>query len=90
MISVILGVSTGIPQVYHTYKTKKTADLNMQYLILWTLCSMSWTSYGYLINDKALIVCDGLILVQNIYLLSAKIYYDKLLCFKQRTLIEDL
>jgi uncharacterized protein with PQ loop repeat len=90
IISVVLGVSTGIPQVYHTYKTKKTNDLSIYYLILWTLCSISWFSYGYLDNDIALIVCDGIILFQNIYLLSAKIYYDKLLCFKQRALIEDL
>ncbi len=90
IISVVLGVSTGIPQLYHTYKTKKTNDLSIYYLILWTFCSISWISYGYLDNDIALIVCDGVILVQNIYLLSAKIYYDKMLCFKPRVLIEDL
>ena len=86
--SVVMGVSTGIPQVYHTYKTKKTNDLSLPYLILWTLCSISWTIYGYLDNDIPLIVCDLLILIQNIYLLSAKIYYDKLFCFK--AVIEDL
>jgi len=29
IISVVLGVSTGIPQVYHTYKTKKTNDFKV-------------------------------------------------------------
>lgn len=90
IISVVMGVSTGLPQVYHTYKTKKTNDLSIYYLISWTFCSISWISYGYLDNDIALIVCDGLILLQNIYLLYAKIYYDKLLCYKPTTSIEDL
>ena len=37
-----------------------------------------------------LIVCDSTILVQNVYLMWAKIYYDKMLCYKPRASIEDL
>ena len=96
LISSIFAVSSailmGLPKIYKVYKTKKTTDLSVHYLYLWTVCSISWVGYGYLDNDIPLIVCDSIILVQNIYLLLAKIYYDKMLCFKPKhtASIEDL
>tara|TARA_B100001741_G_C16451099_1_gene550449 strand:+ start:439 stop:738 length:300 start_codon:yes stop_codon:yes gene_type:complete len=96
LITSIFAVSSavlmGLPQIYKIYKTKKTNDLSAPYLFLWTVCSISWVGYGYLDNDIPLIVCDSIILVQNIYLMWAKIYYDKLLCYKPTPTasIEDL
>ena len=90
IFAVSSAILMGLPQIYQVNKTKKTNDLNICYLFLWTLCSVSWISYGYLDNDIPLIVCDSTILVQNVYLMWAKIYYDKMLCYKPRASIEDL
>ena len=90
IFAVSSAILMGLPQIYQVNKTKKTNDLNICYLFLWTLCSVSWISYGYLDNDIPLIVCDSTILVQNIYLIWAKIYYDKMFCYKSKASIEDL
>ena len=90
IFAVSSAILMGLPQIYQVNKTKKTNDLNIFYLFLWTLCSVSWISYGYLDNDIPLIICDSAILVQNVYLMWAKIYYDKMLCYKSKASIEDL
>ena len=90
IFAVSSAILMGLPQIYQVNKTKKTNDLNICYLFLWTLCSVSWISYGYLDNDIPLIICDSTILVQNIYLIWAKIYYDKMFCYKSKASIEDL
>lgn len=80
----IIGV---IPQMYHTYKTKKTDDLSLLMTILVMSQCIVWISYSILDNyNMPLLLTDITVLIQYFYLFVAKIYYDKLFCFKKSTI----
>ncbi len=83
----IIGV---VPQMYQTYTTEKTKDLSLFMTILVMSHCIAWIAYSILDNyNMPLLVCDGICFLQYFYLFMAKIYYDKLYCFKKST-IEDI
>ena len=46
-----------------------------------------WVGYSILDNyNMPLLVCDVIVFMQYFYLFMAKIYYDKLFCFKKSTI----
>ncbi len=85
ILATIFSISTLTPQVIHTIKTKKTKDLSLHNLILGLLCIYFWLGYAILNNSMPLIVTETICIPQQTYLLCAKIYYDKLFCFKKGT-----
>jgi uncharacterized protein with PQ loop repeat len=85
ILASIFSISTLTPQVIHTIKTKKTSDLSLYNLILGLLCIYFWLGYGILDESIPLIITEIILIPQETYLLCAKIYYDKLLCFKKST-----
>jgi len=52
----IIGAMMLIPQVYHTYKTKRVKDLSLTTLLLLFLSNLLWFLHGYFIKDTSLIV----------------------------------
>lgn len=70
----ILGI-TLMPQVYHTYKTKKVGDLSLPYIVLQLSSNAIYIYYGYLIHALPIIVCNGLVGCLSSCLLFAKIKY---------------
>ena len=80
----VIGV---VPQMYQTYTTKKTNDLSLIMTILVMSQCIAWMSYSILDNyNMPLLVCDAICFLQYFYLFMAKIYYDKLFCFKKSTI----
>ena len=71
-----LGV-TLVPQVYHTYKTKKVGDLSLPYIVLQLSSNAIYIYYGYLIHALPIIVCNGLVGCLSSGLLFAKIKYQE-------------
>ncbi len=69
-----LGV-TLVPQVYHTYRTKKVGDLSLLYIVLQLISNGIYIYYGYLINALPIIVCNVLVGSLSCSLLVAKILY---------------
>ena len=76
--TVIITVSVKIPQIYHTCKTKKTADLSILFLLLTLLTHIMWIIYGIMDNyDYTIIVTDSCCLIFTIILIIMKLFYDK-------------
>ena len=71
-----LGV-TLIPQVVHTYRTKKVDDLSLPYILLQLTSNMIYIYYGYLIRAIPIIVCNGLVGLLSTGLLFAKIKFTE-------------
>ena len=70
----VLGV-TLVPQVYHTYRSKKVEDLSLLYIILQLLSNGIYIYYGYLINALPIIACNVLVGCMSCSLLVAKLIY---------------
>ena len=56
----VLGI-TLMPQVYHTYKTKKVEDLSLPYILLQMTSNAIYIYYGHLIHALPIIVCNVLV-----------------------------
>ena len=88
-VATFLTVSGSIPQLIHTYKTKKTDDLSLFMIVLILFQCIAWVTYSIYDNyNQPLLICDTILFSQYFYLFMAKIYYEKLFCFKKST-IED-
>ncbi len=85
ILASIFSITCLGPQVIHTIKTKKTSDLSLYNLIFGLLCMYCWLGYAILNESIPLMVTETISIPQQTYLLCAKIYYDKLLCFKKST-----
>ena len=86
-IASAMSVSGVVPQLYHTYKTKKTDDLSLFMILLVMSQCIVWVGYSILDNyNMPLLICDAIVFMQYFYLFMAKIYYDKLFCFKKSTI----
>lgn len=86
-VATFLSVSGSMPQILHTYRTKKTNDLSIYMIILVMTQCLVWINYSILDDyNMPLLLCDAIVFSQYFYLLMAKIYYDKLFCFKKSTI----
>ena len=72
----VLGI-TLVPQVYHTYKTKKVEDLSLLYILLQLTSNCIYIYYGYLIHALPIIVCNWLVGVLSTCLLFAKLRFKE-------------
>jgi uncharacterized protein with PQ loop repeat len=86
-IATTLSISGTIPQIIHTCRTKKTADLSIYMIILILFQCVAWVTYAiYDDYNQPLMICDMVVFMQYFYLFIAKIYYGKYLCFKKSTM----
>ena len=67
-----------IPQVYQTYKSKDTKNISVYFLFLEIIASVSFIWYGSLINSLPIIIANSSALMCAIFLINAKIKYDKI------------
>ena len=64
-IASAMSVSGVIPQLYHTYKTKKTDDLSLFMILLVMSQCIVWVAYSILDNyNMPLLVCDVIVFMQ--------------------------
>lgn len=73
----VLSSITFIPQVYQTWKTKSVKDLNLTMMLIVFLSTVIWLVYGFGKQLLPVIICNGIICVLSILLISFKFRYDK-------------
>ena len=74
--SVLLPI-TLIPQLYHTYKSKKVDDISYIFICLQILTCIFFFTYGIFLDATPLIIANSLVFLQLIVLMSFKIKYSK-------------
>ena len=79
-VGVLAGSCTTlafIPQVYDIYKTKDTHSLSLLTIIIFTLGQVLWSTYGYLKKDNSVFYFAIFTLILYLYILYAKLTYNK-------------
>ena len=67
---------TLIPQLVHTCKTKRVADISYGFIGLQILTCILFLIYGVMLRENPLIIANGLVLGQLIIFLGLKIKYN--------------
>lgn len=76
IIGFSAGISTTIaflPQAIKVYRTNQTSDLSLGTFIIFLFGVILWTTYGFLINSKCLIITNLFQIILIIYIIY-KIY----------------
>ncbi|AEV32114.1 SemiSWEET family sugar transporter [Owenweeksia hongkongensis] len=80
VIGIAAGVCTTaavIPQLIKAYKTKKVADVSIGMFLVLITGVLLWTVYGFLKNDLAIILANGISVVLNSLLLYLLLKHGK-------------
>jgi MtN3 and saliva related transmembrane protein len=65
-IAGVLTVSSFLPQVVRTWRSRRTADLSLGMFVLLVTASTLWIIYGFVINDSAVILTNvGMVLLNG-------------------------
>lgn len=65
------------PQIYHTYRSKSSADLSMLMLINFLICSIAWVAYGFLTNTMSVWITNVVMTVFSVLMIGLKIKYSQ-------------
>lgn len=72
----VVGFSAGalttiafLPQALKVYRTNQTDDLSLRTFIIFLIGIILWTTYGFLINSKCLIVTNLFQMILIIYII---------------------
>lgn len=76
-IAPIINCIQLVPQLYHTYTTKKIKDLSMFSLLLILLTNILWFLHGYFIMDISLLMAGIISISINSMLFYLYICYKK-------------
>lgn len=78
---VLLAV-TSLPQIYKTFKTKKTDDISIYFIFLQIVTCVIFLTYGVLIDANPIKAANSILLFELLLLLYAKIkfsYFTKII-----------
>jgi len=78
IIAGILVMSSSIPQIMKSYKTKKMYDVSIYLMSLIASGLFLWIIYGLIRSDPVIIGTNAAGLCLNVTLLIMKIRYDKI------------
>jgi len=56
----VIVTASFIPQLYKTYKTKKTTDISMRWMLILGFGQILYTIYGFLANSMPVILSSGI------------------------------
>lgn len=76
-IGCFLLIISFAPQIYKTFKTKRAEDISSYTILLQILTCIFSLVYGIIIEANPIILSNGVVLLQLIFLLYASIYYVK-------------
>ncbi|MEM1216262.1 MAG: SemiSWEET transporter [Bacteroidota bacterium] len=68
LIGTLAGICTTgavIPQIYKTWKTRKSADISPVMYVVMITGAVLWTTYGVLNDDLPIIIFNGITVVLN-------------------------
>jgi len=74
-IAGLLTIACIVPQIIQSYKTKKTDELSLLFLVIMMLGLALWLAYGLAINEPALIAANTVSLLLVGSLLTMKLRY---------------
>lgn len=69
-------MSTLLPQLYHTFKTKKVEDISYFFILLNLLTSSLFLIYGILLYELPIIIANVFLIIQNSTLFTFKKLYN--------------
>ena len=69
-------MSTLLPQLYHTFKTKKVEDISYFFILLNLLTSTLFLIYGILLYELPIIIANVFLIIQNSTLFTFKKLYN--------------
>lgn len=75
-VSGTLTTFAGLPQIIKVIRSSSTKDLSYVSLSMFWFGHCMWTVYGFLLNQKPLIIFDILSLLSCTILISLKIYIE--------------
>ncbi len=76
-VATLLAVSSLVPQVVKTWRTRSTRDLSASWLIIAFASMVLWVAYGTLVAAWAIIVANAATLVLVIALLAMKLRFTE-------------
>ncbi|EWH11758.1 glutathione synthetase [Catenovulum agarivorans DS-2] len=75
-VSAFLTTFSFLPQAIQVIKTRETASLSLAMYSIFTIGVASWMVYGFVQQDKAVIVANMITLLLSATILSIKIYNE--------------
>ncbi|WP_422359672.1 SemiSWEET family transporter [Reichenbachiella sp.] len=75
-LAVALTISSFVPQVWQSLKTRSVEDLSLWTLIIFVCSSSSWLTYGILIFDLPIIMTNTIVLSLQMALLVLKLKHN--------------
>ena len=75
-VAGVLTVSSFLPQVLRSWRTRQTRDLSLGMFALLTTASGLWMTYGIVTMDIPIIVTNALMVALNGAIAVAKIRYS--------------
>jgi uncharacterized protein with PQ loop repeat len=74
--AIVFTIGVKLPQIRHTWKTKKAADLSMGYLICQVFAHASWFMYGIFDDfNQPILITDSISICLTLILIGLKIKY---------------
>jgi len=73
--AAILTTASFIPQVLHTWKTRRTGGLSLGMVCLFTLGVALWLAYGISLGAWPVIAANAITLALSLLLLAMKLRY---------------
>ena len=74
-IAGFLTTISFLPQVIKVWNTKSTRDISLGMFLIFTIGVFFWLIYGFLIENKSLIVANIITLILSLLILFAKILF---------------
>jgi MtN3 and saliva related transmembrane protein len=75
-VAGVLTVSSFLPQVVRSWRTRQTRDLSLGMFTLLTTASALWMTYGIVTMDVPIIVTNALMVALNGAIAVAKVRYS--------------
>ena len=76
-LAAVSLITTLLPQLYFTYKTKKVDDLSYFFIFMQILTCILFLIYGILLKETPLLLANSMVVTQSIILLILKKIYTK-------------
>ena len=76
-LGTLLTSITFVPQVYHSWKSKKVSGLSIWMVIIVIASTLSWLAYGFLINSRPVILANSIVFLLALVLLYFKITFKE-------------
>jgi len=76
--AAILTALTMMPQIIRSIRTKSVEDISTVMLLMYTINTALWVTYGILIGAKPVIIADGLACCAGITQLITKFKYNNM------------